>query len=230
MYCIHCGVKLAQVQTICPLCGTKMVLPEEFQPEPPLYPENKYPKAEKRQLWPQGIIAAAFLLPMLIVVICDYQMGSLISWSGYVVGALLVAYVALGLPTWFRRPNPVIFVPCSFVAAGLYLLYIDLVTGGSWFLSFAFPVAGGLGVIATAVATLLKYVRRGKLFILGGATVALGGMCLLTEFLMTVTFEGFRFVGWSLYPLVVLAVLGGVLIFLGICRPAREVMERKTFL
>ena len=90
MYCIHCGVKLAQVQTICPLCGTKMVLPEEFQPEPPMYPENKYPKAEKRQLWPQGIIAAAFLLPMLIVVICDYQMGSLISWSGYVVGALLV--------------------------------------------------------------------------------------------------------------------------------------------
>ena len=230
MYCIHCGVKLAQVQTTCPLCGTKMVLPEEFQPEPPLYPENNYPRVEKRQLWPQGIIAAAFLLPMLIVVICDYQMGSLISWSGYVVGALLVAYVALGLPTWFRRPNPVIFVPCSFVAAGLYLLYIDLVTGGDWFLSFAFPVAGGLGVIATAVTTLLKYVRRGKLFILGGATVALGGLSLLAEFLMTVTFEGVQFIGWSLYPLVVLAVLGGVLIFLGICRPAREVMERKTFL
>lgn len=230
MYCIHCGVQLAQVQTTCPLCGTKMILPEGYQPDAPLYPENKHPKEEKRQLWPQGIITAAFFLPMLITIICDYQMGSAISWSGYVVGALLVAYVAIGLPTWFRRPNPVIFAPCSFLAVGLYLLYIDLVTGGGWFLSFAFPVAGGLCLIVTAVATLLKYVRRGKLFIFGGATVALGGFMLLTEFLMILTFDGLHFIGWSLYPLVVLAVLGGVLIFLGICRPAREVIERKTFL
>ena len=117
MYCIHCGVQLAQVQTTCPLCGTKMILPEGYQPDVPLYPENRYPKEEKRQLWPQGIIAAAFFLPMLISIICDYQMGSAISWSGYVVGALLVAYVAIGLPTWFRRPNPVIFAPCIFLAA-----------------------------------------------------------------------------------------------------------------
>jgi hypothetical protein len=35
---------------------------------------------------------------------------------------------------------------------------------------------------------------------------------------------------WSLYPLTALVLLGGMLIFLAICRPARETMERKFFL
>ena len=39
-----------------------------------------------------------------------------------VAGALVVSYVVLALPVWFRRPNPVIFVPCDFAAAALYLL------------------------------------------------------------------------------------------------------------
>ena len=34
------------------------------------------------------------------------------------------------LPLWFRRPNPVIFVPVDFAAIGLYLLYINFATGG----------------------------------------------------------------------------------------------------
>ena len=49
------------------------------------------------------------------------------------------------------------------------------------------------------------------------------------EFLLMLTF-GIRFIGWSLYPLAVFFVLGGLLIFLAICRPARDMMERKTFL
>ena len=50
------------------------------------------------------------------------------------------------------------------------------------------------------------------------------------EFLMNLTF-GFRMaLIWSGYPLVALVLLGGMLIFLAICRPARETMERKFFI
>jgi hypothetical protein len=113
---------------------------------------------------------------------------------------------------------------------GLYLLYISLATGGGWFLSFAFPITGGVALIVTAVVTLLKYVRRGQLYIFGGAIIALGGMTVLAEFLSVITFGLDRFFGWSFYPLVVAALLGGLLIFLAVCRPARETMERKIFL
>jgi hypothetical protein len=54
-------------------------------------------------------------------------------------------------------------------------------------------------------------------------------MMLLMEFLLGITFEKIQFIGWSFYPMVSLVLIGGLLIFLGICRPAREAMERKFF-
>ena len=59
--------------------------------------------------------------------------------------------------------------------------------------------------------------------------MALGGTMLLIEYLLDITF-GRAFVGWSIYPLAVLILLGGLLIYLAIDRSAREVMERKLFI
>lgn len=231
MYCINCGVKLGESESRCPLCGTRVYHPElERTLGENLYPKQCYPAAGKVSRLPQILLTVLFLLPALIVLLFDLRLGGGVTWAGIVIGALLVGYVALVLPTWFRKPNPVIFVPCVFAAVAGYLVYINAVTNGDWFLSFAFPVVGGIGVIASTVTVLLRYVRRGKLFIIGGALVAVGGFMLLMEHLINVTFHFEKFIGWSLYPLVTLALLGGLLIFLGICRPARETMERKFFI
>ena len=230
MYCIKCGVELADTEKICPLCQTTVYHPD-LKPEAgqTLYPAGQYPHTRSRSFALPVVLSVAFLLPMLIVLLCDLQLGGGITWSGFVIGALLLGYVGLVLPVWFKAPNPVIFFPCTFAAAALYLLYIDLVTAGGWFLSFAFPVVGSLALIITAVVTLLRYVRRGKLYIFGGAVLALGMLTPLIELLLSVTFASIRFVGWSFYPLVTSVLLGGVLIFFAICRPARETMERKFF-
>ena len=136
----------------------------------------------------------------------------------------------LVLPYWFRQPNPVVFVPCGFAAVGLFLLYISIATSGGWFLSFAFPVTGAVGLIVTAVVALLKYVGKGELYIFGGAFALLGGFMPVMEWLLNLTFGFTHGFVWSLYPLTALVLLGGMLIFLAICRPARETMERKFFL
>lgn len=231
MYCIHCGVKLADSEKQCPLCQTLVFHPDITREEGASpYPQGKSPAATPRSLWLQVIVSAIFLIPLLIVPLCDLQFSGSITWSGYVSGALLLAYILIVLPTWFRKPNPVIFVPCDFVAIGLYLLYINLATGGGWFLSFAFPVTGGIGLIVTAVVALLKYIPRGALWILGGASIVLGGFMLLVEFLLTLTLHMSQFVGWSLYPLIALVVIGCVLFFLASSPTARETLERKMFI
>ena len=109
-------------------------------------------------------------------------------------------------------------------------MYISWTTEGGWFLSFAFPVTGAVGLIVTAVVTLLKYVGKGQLYIIGGAFIALGLFMPLMEFLLNLTFGFPQALIWSGYPLVSLVLLGGMLIFLAICRPARETMERKFFI
>ncbi len=230
MYCINCGVKLADSEKKCPLCGLVPYHPDlPRTPGKPLYPENQYPPTEVRPKVAQAVLLIFFLLPMVTTLLIDLRLNGGVTWSGYVIGALGLIYVTLVLPWWFKKPNPVIFVPCGFGAAGLYLLYIDLATGGNWFLSFAFPVAGGLCLIVTAVVALLRYVRGGRLYIFGGANMALGGMMLLMEFLIGITF-GISFVGWSLYPLTALFLLGGFLIYLAVNPAAREMMERKLFI
>ena len=230
MYCIQCGVKLAPSEEKCPLCGTVPYHPDISREKGErLYPVNHYPSAEVKPKVAQAVVLMLFLLPFVTTLLVDLRINNAVTWSGYVMGGLILAYVMLALSGWFQKPNPVIFVPCSFATAIAYLLYIDLATGGNWFLRFAFPVAGGLGLIVTAVVTLLRYVRRGWLYILGGGFIAFGGMMLLMEFLIVETFS-YRFVGWSVYPLAAFVLLGGFLIFLGINDRVREIMERKMFI
>lgn len=229
MYCIKCGVRLADTEKECPLCNTVVYHPEFAQSvDRPLYPADKMPKSNTGSKSLNVAVLIMFLIPFLVCFYADLSLDGTLAWFGYVAGALVVAYTALVLPLWFARPNPVIFVPCSFAAVAMYLLYIELATGGNWFLTFALPVVGGLCLITSAVVTLLHYLRRGRLYIIGGALMALGAFMLLVEFLMNITF-GTDFIGWAIYPLVVLVLLGGLLIYSAIDSSAREMMERKLF-
>lgn len=230
MYCMRCGAKLADTEKKCPLCGTVAFHPDIVQPEvSPLFPQEHYPEPHVSPKGVMVIVSTLFLIPFLITLLVDLHLNESVTWSGFSMGGLLTAYVIFALPWWFRKPNPAIFVPVGSLAIGLYLLYIDLYTQGGWFLSFAFPVAGFLGVLATTVTILLRYLRRGKLYVYGGAMMALGGFMPLTEFLLGITFS-VPYVGWSIYPFVTLLLLGALVIFLAVNRHFRESLKKKIFI
>lgn len=229
MYCIKCGVKLADTEKKCPLCGTVVYHPDFEQPKkPPIYPENKMPKTNSTTKAINDIIMIMFIIPLLVCFFADLKLNGKIEWFGYVAGALAVFYISLALPLWFKKPNPVIFIPCDFIAIAIYLLYINFATNGNWFITFALPLIGGLCLITDTVIVLLYYLKKGILYILGGAFIAFGAFMLLIEFLSVVTFE-FDFIGWSLYPLFALFMLGGLLIYLAINSSARELIKQKMF-
>lgn len=229
MYCINCGVKLADTEKKCPLCNTLVFHPYIEQPAVrPLFPEGRMPKTKPRSKVLSGAIIIIFLIPLIVSFFSDIQTDGKLDWFGYVAGALTFTYVTVALPLWFRRPNPVIFVPCDFAVAIIYIFNIYQKTGGDWFWSFALPILGALCIITCAALTLLYYLRRGRLYVTGGTTAALGAFILLVELLLDVTFS-VSFVGWSIYPLVVLMLLGGLQIYLAINRTARELVERKLF-
>ena len=229
MYCVQCGVKLADTEKKCPLCNTVVFHPEIVrEPANPLYPENHLPKNKGTSKAFHGVILILFFIPMFLAVMTDWQTDQQLSWFGIANGGIALIYVIFALPFWFRNPNPVIFVPCDFAAIILYLFYINWYVSGSWFWSFALPIAGASGGIVCAVVTLSRYLKKGKLYISGGAFMAAGAFLLLVEYLLNVTFA-IDFIGWSIYPLIVLVLFGGALIYLAINRAAREAMERKLF-
>ena len=232
MYCVNCGVELADSEKVCPLCGTRVFHPDlpRREAEPP-YPTDAPARQEEISRWGVlFVVTGLALLPVVITILCDWRINGGIVWSGYVAGAIALLYVVAALPLWFRRPNPVIFVPVDFAAAILYLLYINFATGGHWFLSFAFPVAGTAGLLVTAVVALAKYVRGGYLYIFGGALILSGGWMVLIEFLLGVTFQIHKGFLWSIYPLAVCVMLGVMLLVIAVCKPLRRSLHRKFFL
>lgn len=232
MYCVKCGVELAAGEKVCPLCDTKVYHPDLPVPAG----EKSYPTAlvpVYETLNRRGLlffISIGYLILILITVLCDVRLSGGISWSGYVVGGALLHYVCFVLPVWFKHPNPVIFVPSGFAAVILYLLYIDLAAGGGWFLPFAFPVTGACCLLVTAVITLCKYVKKGYLYIFGGGLIALGGIAVLIEILIYVTFGVVSRIPWSGYPLIVCFLVGLALIVIAICKPLRKSLRKKFFL
>ena len=229
MYCVNCGVKLADTEKKCPLCNTVVYHPDIVQKnERELYPAGKMPKATSGRGFLSGAILILFMIPLIMTFFSDMQIDGKIDWFGFVGGGITLAYLTFILPTWFRNPNPVIFIPCDFAACLIYLFYIDWETDGNWFFSFAFPIVLGAAMITCTLVTLLKYLKRGRLYVIGGVLIGLGGFILMVELLLDYTFA-ISFLGWSLYPLISLVLIGGLLIYLAMNSVAREKFERKLF-
>ena len=184
MYCVKCGVALADTEEKCPLCNTVVYHPDlPRKPAQPLYPRGQMPAA-KSLPWGALMIVTMllFVLPISICMVCDWQFNEVINWSGYVTGALVMLYVMFVLPHWFRKAHPVIFVPVSFAAIALFLLYIDLATGGNWFMTFALPVTGFMALLTTAIVTLQRYIPKGALYTFGGGSIDSGNAPNLIDF------------------------------------------------
>ena len=232
MYCIKCGVELADSEKVCPLCGTRVFHPDLpcGQAESP-YPPDVSPRVEDvSRAGVLFVLTVLFLLPAVISVLCDWRLSGGIVWSGYVVGGLVLLYTTVVLPLWFKRPNPVIFVPVDFAAIALFLLYVNYATGGHWYLSFALPVTGAAALLVCAMVTLLKYLPGGALYICGGALILSGGLAVLVEFLLNLTFGLHDTFLWSIYPLAVGVVLGAMLLVIAVSKPLRRSLHRKFFL
>ena len=229
MYCYKCGVKLADTEKRCPLCDVALDHPQiRLERSRPLYPKNRYPKSTYRPRVINGALLFLYLIPIFITFYIDWNVDRNIEWFHFVAGGVALLYIVTALPVWFKKPNPVIFVPCDFAAIALYLLMINSMTNGDWYLTFALPITVCVGLIVTAMVALIRYLRQGKLYVYGGAVMAFGAITLLVELLLKVTFA-MPFHGWSVYPFIVLFLIGGLLLFIAINSSVREVMERKFF-
>lgn len=231
MYCINCGIELSPGQAICPICKTKVCHPD-FPAQQALatYPARPFQSEAYNRRGLVFVLTVIWALLTVLPVGLEWMLFKEINWSGYVTGGLALAYLLFLLPAWFQNPNPVIFVPCDFAGIGLYLLYVNFAVGGNWFMSFAFPVIVYLAAIITATCALLRYLRRGRLYIIGGGLIALGIFSVYLEFFIYYTFEAISFVFWSLFPLVAFVLLGLMLITVGIVKPFKESLRKYFYM
>ena len=229
MYCVKCGVRLQEGAKACPLCRTPTWNPDNLALSSPSF-SSAYPDPQSRRRYPiLGFITAVMIAIDLVFLIYCLRTYQSVSWSGYIMLGSAVIYLIVILPLWINRPHPLVFVPLTFLVLGGYLLYICLATGGTWFLSFAFPVTMLSGLIATASTACFRYIRRGKLFIVAGLFLVIGCSSMLVELFQAITFEHEMF-AWSLYVVSGFGAVGLFVLLAALIRPLREYLERKIFL
>lgn len=229
MYCVKCGVRLDDSLDRCPLCGTPVWRPEEAQDQGRAFSSIFPEKHRNERLTAVAFLTAVALLAAFITLRICLRIYGGIGWSGYAMLGIALFYVIAILPLWFRRPNPMIFLPVDHAAVAGFLLYASWASGGHWFLSFGFPVTAMSCLLLTGFIALLRYVRGGRLFIIGGSVIVLGGLSMLVEFFQHITF-GTKMFTWSLYVVSSCLAFGMFLILAGTIRPLREYLERRFFL
>lgn len=229
-YCVKCGVKLSEGLKACPLCGTPVVsLYTSAAEKAPRRYSDRYPEEDRHALLTLlGLATALMLAAALLCFLICIRTYRRVSWSGYVMGGLGLAWVLLILPLWFRKRNPLIFLPIDTAAICGYLLYICLYLRQHWFLSFGFPVTLLAGGMSTLAYVLLHFIKKGKLFVFGGLTVAAGAACVLVELFQHIAFGTEMFL-WSLYCLGFFTVLGLFLILAAMIPSLASFLERRFF-
>lgn len=229
MYCMKCGVRLAPGEETCPLCGLRAYHPDLPANEgDPLYPRRWVPPQPERSIF-RFLITLLYLAGVAVCLLVDLNLCKRITWSGFALIGMGVAYLIFVMPLWFRHPNPIAFVPLDFLAVGLLLLYISLKTDGGWFLSFAFPVTGIYGILFTTALVLFRFIRRGRFLILGGCFIAFGCSSMLVEFFISITF-GTKMFLWSLYPTAVMSLVGIFFLLAGLIPSLGEGVRKRIFM
>ena len=231
MYCIKCGVKLSDGQERCPLCSTRVYHPDiPLGESKPTYPKKDFESEELNLKGLLFVITILWVLPLVLPVVFELLWHGDISWSGITAGGVLLVYLCLIFPYWFRHGHPVIFLPCDTAAVALYLAYLNYSLGGTWYLTFALPITLSLGAIVVAVVALHRYVHAGFLYIYGGGMILLGGGTILLEWLIRLTFGVSSPVIWSIFSCASLFLLGMLLILIEIIKPLKESLYRMFFI
>ena len=98
MYCMNCGVRLGEGESRCPLCGLRAYHPElPKQSGDSLYPKQWVaPEPERTSM--RFLLTVVGLVAGVVCLLVDLGLWGRVTWSGYVLGGLAVAYALFALP------------------------------------------------------------------------------------------------------------------------------------
>lgn len=230
-YCVNCGVELARGEPKCPLCGVVSINPleqenQEVQESFPMRVEQ----IEHVDLRGVGVMLAMILcIPVLVSILSDLAVNRSLGWSIYVAGAAGLGAIVFVLPMILAKPMPILCVSIDCAAIALFLLLIERLTGGTWFLLLALPVTA----VASAVIVGLTvfFTLRKDCPILTGIGLVLicaGIICMAIEVIVT-NFLGGELIWWSLYAIVPCLIISAIAFFIESRKPLKEQLVKRLF-
>lgn len=232
-YCVNCGVQLAKSEKKCPLCGVEVINPLEPYAEkaPRPYPHLLDPISDRiNRRFIAALITIGLIFPAVLCATINYSLDNKLSWSYYVIGALITVWVFV-VPFFLMKKRTVsrLFIPDVLILL-LYLFLIAAVRGDfSWYWPLGVPlvlIAGGFIFLNIQLIALSKI--RG-LAIPAAALFSIGLMVTGFELVLTAGQDRVRLV-WSLYVLIPCFAVALILLVIAQKKALTEEIRRRLHL
>lgn len=230
-YCVNCGVELDDGVKKCPLCETEVINPKKTSCEHvatyPVYVPPQKQKVKKSTV--VALISLIFALPVILTLISDLSINNAITWSEYVISSVICAYLLVILPIVLRE-HTALYIMLMAVTAALYLMFINIKTGGRWLLTFAAPILTATTAFVVLMVVLTREKKISKMTCLEISMIFVGLFCILTEFLINVTFLSRNVFVWSLYPAATFTIISIATATVTRNKPLMAKLEKKFFI
>ncbi len=232
-YCVNCGVALSDSEKYCPLCSVEVQNPKAPWQEPterpyPRYLETLVHRIDRRYF--ATLAGLILMIPILITILLDILDGNGVSWSAYIVGAMALLFIFIVFPFYFKRYHTVTFLSVNCAAILLYLLFIERMNGGQWFVGIGLPVtvAASIGIIILA----MLFTKKQDMTILkksASVLFALGLFVLVVEIIIRLNEHEQFTLRWAFYALIPCVILGVAAMILEHRKNLKEEIRRRLF-
>ena len=131
-YCVACGVELDKGLKVCPLCDTEVLLTDEQNDE---QEKTAFSRRTPRIRRPRRnmefskafvfLVSFILLIPLLVTLIVDLSINKTITWSFYPITSLILAWILLTYPSFFRGYSLFQVFTVDIFAISIFLLSLD---------------------------------------------------------------------------------------------------------
>ena len=229
-YCVHCGVKLGDAESCCPLCGTPVVDPNDKnrvlkeKAFPPHTPEQRITISRRFLI---SLYTVTMLIPAVLCLVINLLLNGQVTWSAYPAGALTLLYIAalvFTLAVKYKRRSS---IAAAFVLLSVYIWMCERLSASpGWFFPVALPLLAFFFASMLLLTTLYANDKLGKLTFAAAFILSAGLLCLLAETLISLHAGEFS-LNWSLFVAAPCVFISAIFFYINSYRPLREELRRR---
>jgi len=237
--CASCGVLVEDGIDECPLCGEPVTEKRRREREAATERENVLrPGAEvppedeetvrSAKIWLFEMVWLVAFTAGIIIFAADFASGFELGWSLYPLLAIGFVYLFVSAMIGFSRTPGLLIVVQTAVVAG-FLLVLDVLVDGGWFVSLALPIAL---LVAILIGASILAISKFHLNALQGVAVvflASGFGSVGLELIITTARESQTLVSWSLIAFACTLSVFVLILFINKRLKERHAEFRKIF-